>query len=187
MSAECLIHPLSDHLRLEKVFADCFYTRFNTRLVGGADEPFYQARKNGANALIWYRSDYRSSALHEVAHWCVAGAERRKQDDYGYWYAADGRDIELQKEFERVEVKPQALELLFTAACGWPFRVSVDNLALSDYNSETFAERVLVAALGLLEKEQLNERANVFIQALLQEFSKGGVLDKTVILLSFNN
>src|SRR3546814_2809228 len=49
-----------------------------------------------------------------VAHWCLAGAARRRQDDYGYWYAADGRDLEQQHLFEQVEVKPQALELLFS-------------------------------------------------------------------------
>ena len=67
-------------------------------------------------------------ALHEVAHWCVAGPRRRCLDDYGYWYAPDGRDAAAQAEFLRVEVRPQALEALFCAACNHPFRVSLDNL-----------------------------------------------------------
>src|SRR3546814_12851389 len=73
-----------------------------------------------------------------VAHWCLAGAARRRQDDYGYWYAADGRDLEQQHLFEQVEVKPQALELLFSDVCGLNFCVSVDNLALPEHDASGF-------------------------------------------------
>lgn len=113
--------------RLEQVFHACF-SDFNTRLVGGKEEPFYRAPRAGEAAEIHYRHDYFRSALHEVAHWCVAGERRRQQDDYGYWYAPDGRDAVQQRAFEQVEVVPQAWELLFCAACAHPFRVSMDNL-----------------------------------------------------------
>lgn len=113
-----LVQQLCDTFNHE--FAD-----FQTRLVGGFDEPFYQA---GPPAQIQFRADYPRSALHEVAHWCVAGTERRKLDDYGYWYAPDGRNAAQQKAFEQVEVRPQALESLFCAALGIDFSPSLDNL-----------------------------------------------------------
>ena len=52
---------------------------------------------------VVYREDYFARALHEVAHWCLAGAERRKLEGYGYWYRPDGRDPREQTEFERAE------------------------------------------------------------------------------------
>ena len=97
-------------------------------LEGGFEEPVYLAGTSvaGEPARIRYTRDYFRSALHEVAHWCVAGPRRRRLDDYGYWYAPDGRDAAAQAEFLRVEVRPQALEALFCAACNHPFRVSLD-------------------------------------------------------------
>ena len=41
------------------------------------------------NAIYFARGFY-SSALHEIAHWLVAGKERRKLEDFGYWYEPDG-------------------------------------------------------------------------------------------------
>ncbi|MCL4159214.1 UNVERIFIED_CONTAM: hypothetical protein GTU68_012974, partial [Idotea baltica] len=92
------------HRLIEKVFNDTFSERYNTHLVGGFDEPFYKAHQGDGAALVCYRDDYASSALHEVAHWCIAGSERRKQDDFGYWYNPDGRNVEQQRNFEEVEV-----------------------------------------------------------------------------------
>jgi elongation factor P hydroxylase len=80
--------------------------------------------------LLWYREDYFASALHEVAHWCIAGEQRRQQLDFGYWYAPDGRSPEQQGAFEAVEYKPQALEWFFSLACGYRFRLSADNLGM---------------------------------------------------------
>jgi elongation factor P hydroxylase len=115
--------------RLEEVFARCFSRRWRTRLVGGADEPSYQpATDRHALHVLHYRSDYFASALHETAHWCIAGERRRQLPDFGYWYAPDGRDQQQQLAFEAVEARPQALEWLFSLACGYRFRISVDNL-----------------------------------------------------------
>ena len=66
-----------------------------TILIGGATEPYYQP---GSPHRIYFRADYVRSALHEVAHWCVAGRRRRQLPDYGYWYSPDGRDAEQQQE-----------------------------------------------------------------------------------------
>ena len=63
--------------------------------------------------------------------------------DFGYWYAPDGRSAAQQQAFERVEIKPQALECLFTLACGRTFQVSQDNLfAEFDTQGSTFASDV---------------------------------------------
>ena len=50
------------------------------------------------------------SALHEVAHWCIASAGRRRCRDYGYWYIPPPRDATAQTEFFAVEARVQALE-----------------------------------------------------------------------------
>jgi elongation factor P hydroxylase len=102
--------------------------QFNTRLVGGYPEPFYKAATREAYAEIRFTRDYTRSALHELAHWCVAGQERRLQDDYGYWYAPDGRSEAQQRLFFQVEVIPQAIEKHFCNALGIPFATSIDNL-----------------------------------------------------------
>jgi elongation factor P hydroxylase len=101
---------------------------FQTRLCGGFEEPFYLAHADDGWAEIRFTRDYERSALHELAHWCIASAGRRRRDDYGYWYAPDGRSREQQQRFFRVEIKPQAIEKHFCMALGIPFAVSVDNL-----------------------------------------------------------
>lgn len=100
----------------------------DTQLSPGAEEPFYQAANSSNQAIIFSNQDFFSSALHEIAHWCIAGEQRRKLDDYGYWYAPDGRTEKQQAEFYNVEVKPQALEWAFHLAAALPFEFSLDNL-----------------------------------------------------------
>lgn len=158
---------------LEQLFADCFFVEFNTRLIGGFEEPLYQPEgPAGEPALIQYRSDYFASALHEVAHWCIAGPSRRQQVDYGYWYSPDGRDAQAQRQFELVEFKPQALEWFFAKASGYPFKVSLDNLsenAMNPAQTRHFKQTVLVQAQHW-QKNKLPERAYQFFCALQREF-----------------
>lgn len=136
---------------LERLFAGCFAADQNTLLAGGAEEPFYLPAENGQPAKIIYTRDYFRSALHEIAHWCVAGPGRRLLPDFGYWYAADGRDASQQAAFQQVEIKPQALELLFCAACGHPFRVSLDNLNGETTDATAFEDAVLGRARRLAQ------------------------------------
>ena len=96
-----------------------------TELIGGAAEPYYQP---GSPHRIYFRADYVRSALHEVAHWCVAGRRRRRLADYGYWYSPDDRDAAQQQAFFAVEARPQAIERCFCEAIGIPFSPSVDNV-----------------------------------------------------------
>ncbi|MFK8011036.1 MAG: elongation factor P hydroxylase [Marinicellaceae bacterium] len=102
--------------------------KFDTIIIGGFSEPFYKASIDGHSAEIQFTRDYFRSALHELSHWCVAGAKRRKMDDYGYWYSQDGRNQQQQNEFFKVEIKPQAIEWAFSVLCEIEFEVSVDNL-----------------------------------------------------------
>lgn len=146
----------------------CFNRRFSasegTILVGGADEPYYAP---GSPNIIYFREDFIRSALHEVAHWCVAGAIRRTLPDYGYWYAPDGRDESQQTAFYGVEVKPQAVEKAFCMALGIPFKVSVDNLSvsLSDPAIVEFAAAVEEQFAAMMIGG-LPHRADVFRRAL---------------------
>ena len=127
-----------------------------------------------SHARIIFAHGYFSSALHEVAHWCIAGDQRRQKVDFGYWYVPDGRSIEQQQTFQQVEVKPQSLEWIFHRACGRPFRVSIDNLsgqedAFSAQRAEVFKREVWLKTLENLQKG-LPERARLFSEKLAEEF-----------------
>ena len=114
-----------DTHQLMRLFSQEFAESDKTELIGGAAEPYYQP---GSPHRIYFRADYVRSALHEVAHWCVAGRQRRQLLDYGYWYSPDGRDADQQQAFFAVEARPQAIERCFCEAIGIPFSPSVDNV-----------------------------------------------------------
>ena len=116
--------PLDAH-QLMCLFNREFGASDKTELIGGASEPYYEP---GAPHRIHFRADYVRSALHEVAHWCVAGRRRRQLPDYGYWYSPDGRDADQQQAFFAVEARPQAVERCFCVAIGILFSPSVDNV-----------------------------------------------------------
>jgi elongation factor P hydroxylase len=166
--------------RLEKVFQQCFAATENTRLVGGAKEPLYlPAREPNASHLLYYREDYAASALHEVAHWCIAGRARRAQVDFGYWYAPEGRNAAQQRAFESVEFKPQALEWFFSLACGRVFRVSADNFGVdgSVPDNTAFCRRVAEQARRY-QQQGLPDRARVFFEQLAREFATGAACQR---------
>ena len=162
--------------RIVTVFDGCFSdpSGLNTRLVGDNPEPYYRpAESDGDWHQVEFTHDYAASALHEAAHWCVAGAERRLQPDYGYWYAPDGRSAEQQAEFERVEVKPQALEWIFSVACGMKFRVSADNLDAGLGPSDQFKRDIwqqVQLYCGNGTNTDMNARARQFARALAAAF-----------------
>lgn len=122
-----------------------------TTLVRGAGEPEYFAPKEGKPARIEFAHGFFQSALHEISHWCVAGAKRRQLDDFGYWYCPDGRDEATQRAFEQVEITPQAIECLLSLALGRTFYVSADNLnANFDTSNSTFGSDVYERASAFL-------------------------------------
>ncbi len=161
---------------LINLFNTLFRDDYNTLLVGGGCEPVYQPADSGNrfNRIVFTR-DYFSSALHEVAHWCIAGEARRKLVDYGYWYAPDGRNHEQQKAFESVEVKPQAIERIFSKAADAAFNVSADNLEGCVTAEEGFARAVHQQTIEYCSKG-LPNRANLFARGLASTFEVKDVL-----------
>ncbi|MBF59927.1 elongation factor P hydroxylase [Halomonas sp. FeN2] len=156
------------------LFDGIFAERYQTRLIRGGDEPLYRpANSETPYHQVIFARGYYASALHEISHWCIAGAQRRQQEDYGYWYCPDGRDAEQQKAFEQAEIAPQALESIFTRACGRVFHVSVDNLGGDiEVDIETFAMRVEARAQRY-QHEGLPLRAEVFRHALEAYYQQG--------------
>lgn len=133
-------HKIQD---ITKVFNQCFAQEFNTRLVKGNDEPIYLPAGESdigipaqEYAQVVFAHGYYASALHEIAHWCLAGEERRKKIDFGYWYCPDGRSAEQQAEFQKVEIKPQAIEWGLCIAAGFEFNVSCDNLSGDEFGMQ---------------------------------------------------
>lgn len=165
---------------LISIFNACFRTpEYNTRLQGNGEEPIYlpENPQRSENVIIFTR-DYFSSALHEVSHWCIAGPARLKREDYGYWYAPDGRSQAQQALFEKVEIKPQALEWLFHKACGRRFRVSADNLTAGMGASEDFKNAIFQQVMEFCV-HGTNTRASIFARALAGEFGGMDYADVT--------
>ena len=158
---------------------NALFIEYKVELVRGDSEPEYFPAIDfpaidSKLARIEFAHGFFASALHEISHWCVAGAKRRKLSDFGYWYAPDGRSAAQQLAFERVEIKPQALECLFTLACRRPFQVSQDNLfATFDTSSSTFAADVYSQAQRYIAHPQnLPKDAQALLWALLLFYVK---------------
>jgi len=151
---------------LIRLFNAAFAATENTVLVRGGEEPLYlPADGRCPRHRILFAHGFFASALHEIAHWCIAGAKRRQLVEYGYWYRPDGRDAADQAEFERVEVRPQALEWAFSIAAGSPFRVSLDNLCGAPVDRDAFRCSVYEALRRYAERG-FPRRAARFIDAL---------------------
>ena len=167
------INPFDEN---EKAATGWLIALFNTLfadqeviLVRGAGQPEYFPAKDNQPARIEFAHGFFQSALHELSHFFIAGKQRRQLSDFGYWYAPDGRTAAQQQAFERVEIKPQALECLFSLACGRNFRVSQDNLfADFDTSGSTFAYDVYQQAKEyIVDPQTLPRDAKTLLQALL--------------------
>lgn len=158
-------------------FNQLFSDSLNTQLIGAGEEPIYLPADEGVDYhRIIFTRDYFASALHEIAHWCVAGEKRRLEVDYGYWYAPDGRTEDQQRLFEQVEVKPQAMEWIFSVACGYRFRVSADNLAAGLGASDEFKAAIYQQVLQYCE-QGLPQRPALFTQTLAHHYGVVNPLD----------
>lgn len=162
---------------LVRIFNELFAESENTRLLRGGDEPIYwPADQHMPWARLVFARGFFSSALHEIAHWCIAGPERRTQVDFGYWYAPDGRTLAQQRAFERVEVKPQALEWIFTEACGLRFNVSADNLN-GEVGDDSAFRRDVHTQVRAYCASGLPARAERFRQALAAHYGTSTALN----------
>lgn len=164
-------------------FAHWFAHR-HTILVKGEHEPEYFAATDNEPAKIVFAHGFFASCLHEISHWCVAGKQRRGLNDFGYWYAPDGRDQSQQQQFEQVEIKPQAIECLLTLACNKPFNVSKDNLfADFDTSQSTFETDVAAQAVKFW---QTGDKLSTDAKALLNQLLKLRPLPLTTFDISHN-
>ncbi|MHB0777434.1 elongation factor P hydroxylase [Halomonas sp. WWR20] len=172
-----MTHRIEDAIAL---FDGLFQQTYRTCLVMGGEEPLYlPASEAHEHHRIIFARGFFSSALHEISHWCIAGAHRRQLEDYGYWYEPDGRDALQQQAFEAVEVAPQALERIFCQACGLRFHVSVDNLGEVEIDRDAFRTQVEARAERYLA-QGLPVRAEAFRQALSAFFLEGLALEEAI-------
>ena len=165
---------------LERLFFDCFYKDYASVLVGGYGEPLYlPAGDDRRECQLQFKKDFFASALHEAAHWSIAGRERRKLVDFGYWYRPDGRTPAEQKTFQLVEVRPQALEWVFSVASGVGFRLSNDNLQAEELTFiNDFADAVYQQVLSYC-KEGLPPRGELFARKLAAYYGIDNPLDNS--------
>jgi elongation factor P hydroxylase len=133
-------HRIDD---LVTLFNQTFEPIHNTRLVCCESEPIYRpADETHSFHRIVFAHGFYASALHEISHWCIAGQKRRLLEDFGYWYEPDGRTEDRQAEFEKVEIKPQALEWIFSMSANFQFHFSADNLEGNAQPSQRFVKAV---------------------------------------------
>lgn len=170
-----------------ELFDRLFSGTTNTRLIAGDDEPIYlPANDDCAHNQLIFAHGFYESALHEISHWCIAGEERRKLVDFGYWYEPDGRTAEQQRAFEIVEVKPQAVEWLLSEACGRKFHISTDNLdaepEVVEAGRRKFARAVWEEAQKYLEYG-LPARAEVLKEALLDYYQRRSIYTTSLFAL----
>ncbi|WP_110657929.1 elongation factor P hydroxylase [Salinicola halimionae] len=172
-----MTHDIED---LMVLFDGVFLASYRTRLVRGDEEPIYlPADARHEFHRIVFAHGFFASALHEISHWCIAGASRRQREDYGYWYEPDGRDSGRQTDFERVEVAPQALESLFSEACDKPFQVSVDNLDGVEVDRRAFNVKVEARAIRY-RSEGIPLRAQALIDTLEVFYIARGRLEEAI-------
>lgn len=163
-----------DYNDLVHLFNALFLNDENTELVPGDTEPLYlPADGSYPWDRVIFANGFFASALHEVSHWCIAGPARRRMVDFGYWYQPDGRTADQQRLFEMVEVKPQALEWIFSVAAGSRFNLSLDNLSgAQSGREEAFRANVQRQARDYI-REGMSRRASLFQQALVMHYRAG--------------
>jgi len=165
--------PAHEAHELVTLFNQHFKESYQTLLVRGEDEPVYLPQSEGEPYhRIVFAHGYFASALHEIAHWTVAGKRRRALTDFGYWYQPDGRSLERQRQFEQMEVKPQALEWIYSVCCGFPFRFSADNLDGETGDMAPFQQKVHGQVLTWLDQGLPNRRARMWAKALASHFGQ---------------
>lgn len=161
------MHHIDDLILL---FNDTFSQSHNTRLVCCESEPIYRPADEQTDFhRIVFAHGFYASALHEISHWCVAGKQRRLLEDFGYWYEPDGRSAQRQAEFEKVEVKPQALEWIFSQSANFTFHFSADNLEGDAKPSKDFMHNVYQQIQRYL-RDGLPDDAKLWSEALIRTY-----------------
>ncbi len=156
--------------RIAAVFNTLFAEPYRTVMQGGGREPLYEPPTAHSTGRVIYTQDYPCSALHEAAHWCLAGAARRLRRDYGYWYVPGPRDVTQRARFFAAELPVQSLEAAFARAAGVRFVISADDFAAPACEFDAFAERVQ-QRIESMSIASLPQRARAFHTALTQTFA----------------
>lgn len=165
---------------IKSVFEQEFGQSHHIRLIGGAEEPLYlPAQANQHHNHLIYTRDYPASALHEMAHWCLASAEQLTQKDWGHWYMPDGRSAEQQRTFQRAEARVQAIEWVLSVAAGRPFRESSDNLSGEAIDANEFRDQIYQQVQRFCE-QGLPERAGQLFSAFVKARGENLVLSKNL-------
>ncbi len=154
--------------RIVRVFNAEFFKSHRTLMAGGASEPLYEPAVGSKPARIAFTYDYPASALHEAAHWCIAGIKRRRLRDYGYAYVPGPRDARQREDFFVAEADVQALEAIFAQTCGVRFVVSADDFDAPPAELVRFA--AMVAERAVVRAAKLPARAQRFHDALAAAF-----------------
>ncbi len=142
-----------DCVAIQRIFEQQFREKYRVELRGGGSEPLYlPAEKPEAYHQLIYTYDYPASALHEIAHWCLATARQLNLRDWGHWYIPDGRNAEQQRRFQQAEARVQALEWILSRAAGRPFRESSDNLSGEAGDQQSFREAICSQILIYCER-----------------------------------
>ena len=162
-----MIDPVAT--RIAETFNGAFLASHHTSMRGGAAEPLYEPAVGPEPAQIIFTRDYPASALHEAAHWCLAGPLRRTQRDYGYWYLPGPRDPVQREAFFHAEADVQALEAIFARTCGVRFVVSADDFDASPVELARF--ETIVAKRLAFRRTALPPRARRFCEALTAAFA----------------
>ena len=160
------------HFEVAAVF-NCTFSDHGVVMHGGYREPMYIPGTDAAE--LRYTLDHTASALHEAAHWCIAGRRRRRYTDYGYFYEPPPRSGMDRARFEGVEIEAQSVEVLFAAAAGSQFQPSGDDVGAPLFLEEAFGHRILERAR---ERRQvgLPKRADKFRAALCLERNRTRML-----------
>jgi len=168
---------------LIRLFDQVFSESENTRLIRGREEPVYLPASSKCHYhQVVFAHGYFASALHEIAHWCVAGPERRMLEDFGYWYKPDGRTPDEQALFEQVEVVPQAFEWILSMAAGFSFQVSADNLSGETTDNAEFITKVHKEVQQRLVIG-LPKRLGAFVAVLQDYYQQENILCSSRFLL----
>ena len=160
------------HSEVAAVF-NCTFSDHSVVMRGGYREPMYIPGMDVAE--IRYTLDHTASALHEAAHWCIAGRRRRRNTDYGYFYEPPPRSGMHRVRFEDVDIEAQSVEVLLAEAAGSQFQPSADDVDVPLFLLEAFSSRILERAR---ERRQvgLPKRADKFRVALWLERNRTRML-----------
>lgn len=167
---------------LAALFNMVFEGSEQTVLIATDDEPHYLPKGDDRlDYRIFYTRDSYTSLMHEVAHWCRAGVDRRQLPDYGYWYQAGNRLPPAQQLYVQSESKTQALEWIFCVAAGLRLQIIPENQPHSFEPSPEFKRSIYDAALNYLRRG-LSDRSERFKQTLLSHYQKHIIFDERLFL-----